>query len=1089
MSRTLSFLFSLLYLAFALIANADTTTTDSTKPAKADPKWNVSDFGVPYDTLAFTTSEGAWISVDIHPNGKLLVFDLLGDIYTMPIEGGKATCIASGPAYEIQPRFSPDGKHISFTSDRAGADNIWVTDIDGLNPVQITKEDFRLLNNATWHPSGNYIVARKHFTGYRSMGAGEMWMYKVPEGGVGIQLTTKKNDQQDAGEPIFSPDAKYLYWSEDMTAGPSFQYNKDPNGTIYMIRRLNLETGEITELINLNGGAVRPQISPDGKTMAFVRRVRERSVLSLYDISSGEVRHLWDGLDEDQQETWSIFGVHPGFDWTPDGRAIVITAKGKLWKVTIADGTVAPIPFSVDVSQKVAQVLRFPQEIGGPEFSVKVVRWPQTIGSSGDLLFQALGYLYRYSPSTGKRTRLTSQTDHYEFAPSVSLDGKSAACVTWNDTTGGRVKIIDLATKREQIVVSQPGHYVTAAFSPDKNWVVYHRGSGDGYRGRMWDEEPGIYVVDAKGLTPPRLITREGRNPRFSADGQRITLVSGEGEGSALISVNLLGSDRRVLAKSVRAGNYELSPDGNWLAFEELWQTYVVPFPRTATPLDLSPETRSLPQKRLSKDGGTYLNWSADSKTINWSLGPEYFSIDLATLYAPKPDSSKSDTTLTPKTVNLGWQEKADIPNSDVYFVGARIAPMHDLSIIENGVVHVKGNLITEVGTKDQIKVPAGAKVIDITGKLLMPGLVDIHAHTGSSNQDIYPQQQWSWLANLAFGVTTTHDPSNNTEMIFAESELQLQGKNLAPRVFSTGTILYGADGSFKTVINKYEDAVSAIKRTTAWGAFSVKSYNQPRREQRQMVIKAARELGVMVVPEGGSTLHYNMTHYLDGHTTVEHCVPVAPLYDPELQLMSKSQTGYTPTLIVAYGGIMGENYWYQHDNVWENERLAHFTPRSVLDPRSRRRPMAPESEYHHFAAAKTATDILRRGGIVELGAHGQLQGLGAHWELWMLQQGGMTNHEALRCATWMGAKAIGLDHKLGSIQPGMLADLIVIDGDPLTDIRQSENILYTMINGRLYDAKTLEQIEPIRKPLPVGPNLMGIRGSDINTSCLQHEH
>ncbi len=1080
-------IFVLLLLTVSLAA--DSLTTDSTKADKKEAKWDVSDFGLPYDTIAFPATEGAWISVDVHPNGKLLVFDLLGDIYTLPIEGGEATCIASGPAYEIQPRFSPDGKLISFTSDRSGADNIWVMDLDGKNPIQITKENFRLLNNATWHPNGKYVVARKHFTGYRSMGAGEMWMYKVPEGGDGLQLTTKKNDQQDAGEPIFSPDGNYLYWSEDMTPGPSFQYNKDPNGTIYIIRRLNMATGEIEELVNLQGGAVRPQISPDGKTIAFVRRVREKSVLSLFTIATGEVRHLWSGLDEDQQETWSIFGVHPGFDWMPDGRSIIISAQGKLWKVAIDNGAVTPIPFKANVSQKIVKALRFPQEIGGPEFSVKVIRWPQTIGATKDVIFQALGYIYKYSAATGKHARVTSQSDHYEYAPSLSPDGKSLVCVTWNDTTGGRVEIIDIASGREQIVVSQPGHYVTASFSHDGKSIVYNRGGGDGYRGRLWAEDQGIYIVDSKGLTTPRLVTREGRNPKFSADGQRITLVSGEGEGSALISVNLLGSDRRVLAKSVRAGNYELSPDENWLAFEELWQTYVVPFPHMSTPLDLSPETQSLPQKRLSKDGGTYLSWSPDSKTVHWSLGPEFFSMDLATLYAPKADSSKSDTAITPITVNLGWKEKADIPNTDLYLVGARIAPMNDLSVIENGVVHVKGNLIAEVGTKDQVKVPAGAKVIDVAGKFLMPGIIDIHAHTGSSNQDIYPQQQWSWLANLAFGVTTTHDPSNNTEMIFAESELQLQGKNLAPRVFSTGTILYGADGSFKTVINKYEDAVSAIKRTTAWGAFSVKSYNQPRREQRQMVIKAAHELGVMVVPEGGSTLHYNMTHYLDGHTTVEHCVPVAPLYEPELQLMSKSKTGYTPTLIVCYGGIMGENYWYQHFNVWENERLAHFVPRSVLDSRSRRRPMAPESEYHQFAVAKTATDILHRGGIVELGAHGQLQGLGAHWELWMLQQGGMTNHEALRCATWMGAEAIGLDHKLGSIQTGLLADLIVIDGDPIKDIRQSENILYTMVNGRLYNAKTLDQIAPEVKPLPTGPNLQGILGADINTSCLQHEH
>ncbi len=1079
----LSFVVAVILLSTCAVL-ADSTTTDSAT-AKKDAKWDVTNFGLPYDTLSFETSEGTWISVDVSPNGKSLVFDLLGDIYTMPIAGGEATCITGGPAYDVQPRFSPDGSKISFTSDRGGADNIWVMDLDGRNPIQITKEDFRLLNNATWHPHGKYIVARKHFTGYRSMGAGEMWMYAVPEGGAGIKLTSKKNDQQDAGEPIFSPDGKYLYWSEDMSPGPYFQYNKDPNGTIYVIRRLDLETSEVDELISIPGGAVRPQISPDGKTLAFVRRVREKSVLCLFDIASGETRHLWDGLDEDQQETWAIFGVYPGFSWMPDGKSIVITAKGKLWRVAIADGVVSPIPFTAKVSQQVVKALRFAQNIGGTEFDVKVIRWPQMIGSTRDVLFQALGHLYRYNPATDKRSRVTSQNEHFEFAPYVSMDGKTVVCVTWSDTTGGRVKTIDLASGREQVIVKLPGHYVTAAYSPDNKWVVYRRGSGDGYRGRIWEEDQGIYLVDARGTTPPRLVTREGRSPRFSKDGQRIYLISGEGDGSALISVNLLGSDRRVLAKSERAGYFELSPDENWLAFEELWHTYVVPFPQVSTPLDLSPETRSIPQKKLSTDGGTYLSWSPDSKSVRWSLGPELYSYDLAKLFAPKSDSAKD--TLKPSSFNLGWKEKADIPATDLYLVGARILPMHDLSVIENGVVHIKGNRIEEVGTKDKINVPAGANVIDITGKTLMPGLIDIHAHTGSSNQDINSQQKWAWLANLAFGVTTTHDPSNNTEMIFAESELQLKGDYIAPRVFSTGTILYGADGSFKTVINKYEDAVSAIKRTAAWGAFSVKSYNQPRREQRQMVIKAANELGIMVVPEGGSCLHYNMTHYLDGHTTVEHNVPVTPLYEPELQLMSKSATGYTPTLIVDYGGLNGEFYWYQHFNVWENERLAHFTPRSVLDPRSRRRLMAPEGDFHHIDAAKVAAEIVHRGGNVELGAHGQLQGLGAHWELWMLQQGGLTNHEALRCATWMGARSIGLDHKIGSIQPGMLADLIVVDGDPLTDIQHSENISYTMVNGRLFDARTLEQLAPTRKLLPMGPPLDGIHGSDVDHSCLQH--
>jgi Tol biopolymer transport system component len=335
----------------------------------SEKKWDVSVLNVPGDTIEFDATEGTWITVDVSPDGKEIVFDLLGDIYKMPITGGDGALLSGGLPYEVQPRFSPDGKKILFTSDRGGGDNIWMMNADGSDPVQITKEDFRLLHNPSWHPSGQYLVARKHFTSERSMGAGEMWMYKVPEGGAGVGLTTRKNDQQDANEPIFSPDGKYLYWAEDMSPGPYFEYNKDPNGTIYIIRRLDLQTNEIRNIIDINGGACRPQISPDGKTMAFVRRVRGQSVLAMFDLGSGIIRHLWNGLDEDQQETWALFGVYPGFDWTPDGKNIVIWAKGKIWRVDVASGTPTQIPFRVHVTQQVAKAVRFPQ--ARPPFQLK----------------------------------------------------------------------------------------------------------------------------------------------------------------------------------------------------------------------------------------------------------------------------------------------------------------------------------------------------------------------------------------------------------------------------------------------------------------------------------------------------------------------------------------------------------------------------------------------------------------------------------------------------------------------------------------------------------------------------------------------
>lgn len=1087
--------FSLVYgmNATSVVADEATTDTASIDTAKSE-EWDVATPAVPADTLRFTFNEGTWISVDVHPDGSRMVFDLLGDIFTMPIGGGEAVLLSGGLPYEIQPRYSPDGNRILFTSDRGGGDNIWVMDADGTNRHAVTNEDFRLLNNGTWHPDGEYIIARKHFTSRRSMGAGEMWLYRLSDGGEGVQLTKRKNDQQDAGEPEFSPDGHYLYWSEDMSGGDYFEYNKDPNQTIYVIRRLDMETGEIRDAIRLPGGAVRPQVSPDGKTLAFVRRVRAKSVLCLHDLSSGEIRQLWDGLDKDQQETWAIFGVYPGFDWTPDGKSIVIWAQGKIWRVEVTTGKPTEIPFSVNVEQTVAKALRFPPDVGGPQFPVKVIRWPQVTPDCNKVIFQALGYLYEYVVSKHQRRRLTNQTAEYEFAPSISPGGRRIAYVTWNDRAGGRVKIMNLDGRSVRTVVDEPGHYVSATISPDGKQLVYHRGRGDGFRGNIWDDEPGIYLVNIEGGQKARLLTREGGEPRFNRDGQRVYLVSSENDQRALISLNLLGSDRRVHAVSERAGDFYLSPDERWLAFEELWQTYVVPFPQTSTPIAVGPKMQNLPLRRLSENGGTYLSWSPDSRTVRWSLGPELSSIDLDSLYssAPGADNSGEDTRQTaeeeksrPHVIDLSWQEDADIPATDLYLTGGTILPMNDLSTIPNGVIHIKENRIAEVVTADEITIPAGAKTLDISGTTVIPGFVDIHSHVWSSNQGVYPQQNWGLLANLAFGVTTIQDPSNNSQMIFAEAELGRAGTLISPRIFSTGTILYGAEGDFKTVIDTYDDALQAVKRTIAWGANSVKSYNQPRRNQRQMVIKAGYELKTMVIPEGGSALHLNMTQLLDGHTTLEHAIPVAPLYDPELRLLGRFGSGYTPTLVVGYGGLWGENYWYEHTNVWENERLARFVPRWVIDPRARRREMAPREEYHHFLLAATAADVVHRGGNVHIGSHGQMQGLAAHWDLWMLAQGGLTNHEALRAATWMGARALGMDGQLGSLQPGMLADLLVIDGDPVADIRQSENIRYTMLNGRLYDARTMDQLEPVTTPLPPGPFTDEVTRSHIGAGCL----
>ena len=371
----------------------------------------------------------------------------------------------------------------------------------------------------------------------------------------------------------------------------------------------------------------------------------------------------------------------------------------------------------------------------------------------------------------------------------------------------------------------------------------------------------------------------------------------------------------------------------------------------------------------------------------------------------------------------------------------------------------VEGDRIVAVGPTDETPVPDGALEIDTSGMTLLPGLIDAHWHGRQGSQEVVPDRNWMNYAALAFGVTTAHDPSNDTSTFFAASEMQRAGVVEGPRLFSTGTILYGANGDIRAEVETLDDARSHLRRLKAQGAFSVKSYNQPRRDQRQKIVKAARELEMMVVNEGGALFNHNMTMVADGHTGIEHSLSVGAIYDDVLQFWGANPgVGNTPTLGVAFGGIEGERYWYHHTNVWENERLLNFVPRDRIDARSRRRVMAPDEDYNHFRAAKVVNELRQAGVTIQVGAHGQREGLAAHWEMWMFEQGGMTPHEALQSGTILGARYLGLDGDLGSIEAGKLADLIVIDCNPLETLRCSENVRWVIAGGRVYDALTMRR-------------------------------
>ncbi|HJQ30802.1 MAG TPA: amidohydrolase family protein [Pyrinomonadaceae bacterium] len=1039
--------------------------------AKKPEPWDVEAEHGPTTTVEFDTDEGTWMSCDVSPDGRTIVFDLLGDIYRMPVAGGRAELLSGGVSWEAQPRYSPDGRLIAFTSDRDGGDNIWVMDADGKNRRQVTKETQRLLNTPAWTPDGQYLLARKHFVDTRSLGAGEIWMYHKDGGGKGVQLTERPNWTANSGEPAVDPQGRFVYF----VTSTAFDYNKNVYDSIYWIDRYDTQKGRRSTFVRGAGGSIRPLVSPDGKYLSFIRRVGLKTVLFLREIDTGREWPIYDGLTHDQQETWAVYGTYPGYAWTPDGKSIVITAAGHFVRVDVAAKTATQIPFTAHVSQKITEAVRSPVKVAPERDRARLLRWAQRGGNR--VVYSALGKLYVKDGDAEPR-RLFN-TNYLEYAPSLSADGKRLTFVTWSDAEKGAVWVANSDGTDARKITEMGDQYANPVFSPDGTKVAYLKGRGSVYHEEdlasestfeihYWDGQRHNYVMDLQS---------RGTNARmpvlsFDPAGERIFFMEAGGGPSGpnepakfityLSSVKLDGDD----FKRHIEGNYVTeivpSPDGNWVFFKEQHKLYVAPFPKVGKTVKLSSTETGVPVKNVSTASGDWLAWSPDSKSVEWTLGENFYEQSLDNIFRAL---AKDEKQPAPRRTTIGFDFDTARPRGLVALTNARIVTMRGDEVIEKGTVLIADNRIKAVGAR--VEIPAGAKRIDLAGKTVIPGLIDVHSHMSYDTLDIIPEKQWPYWANLAYGVTTTHDPSAATQTVFAQSEMVKSGAMVGPRIFSTGFVLYGAENPEKAVVNSYDDARAHLERLKAVGAFSVKSYNQLRRDSRQRIIRAARDLNMMVVPEGGSTYFHNMTEILDGHTGIEHALPIAPLYKDALTLFAKSHTQYTPTLIVGYGGIWGENYWYQHTNVYENQKLLRFTPRAHIDPRARRRMLVPEDDFYHFELAKTVKDVVRLGGKAQLGAHGQLQGLGAHWELWMLQQGGMTPLEALRCATLYGAQYLGLDGDLGSLEPGKLADLVVLDKNPLTDIRNSESIRYVMANGVLYSADNMDEIYPEQKQRP----------------------
>ncbi|GAA0473637.1 amidohydrolase family protein [Parasphingorhabdus litoris] len=1052
-----------LITALAAISLAGPAYAQAADEKTKEEKWDVNaPKGATIKQVPIKTDEGSWIDIDVSPDGKHIAFALLGDIYTMPMAGGTPTRIAEGLAWEVQPRFSPDGKRIAFTSDRGGGDNIWIMNRDGSDKRQVTKEKFRLLNQPSWSPDGRFIIAKKHFTTGRSLGTGEVWVYHV-SGGAGVVLVKKPNEQhqKELGEPIYAPDGKSLYYTRNITPGGRFIYAQDSNTDLFNIEEYDLESGEVTTAVSGLGGSVRPTPSPDGKSIAFVRRERAKSKLYVKDLASGIERKIYDNLDQDVQETWAVTGVYPNMDWTPDSRSIVFWAGGKIRKIS-ADGSGASIiPFTINDTRGVADAPHPKIAVEADSFTAKMPRFAAVSPNGRQVVFESLGQLYVKSMSGGAPKRLTNSRNERELFPSWSRDGRSIVFVGWTDSNLGRVKTVSASGGSARTVTNRPGHYARPHFSPDGRMIIFEMKDGGYLTSPDYSVDDGVYSVAASGGAPKRIVSGAA-GPQFGATNDRVFMMAQEDNKRVLMSSDLSGEAKRTHATGELANDYIVSPDGQYVAFRQNYEAFVMPLMPGTQAVAVTPKSKSLPVTRVSKGGADYIHWSQNGQQLHWSIGPQVFTAQTSALFPDAPAAKDAPKFIPPTSgVSLERRITADKPNGLLALTGARLITMSDESggIVDDGTIVVQDNKILSVGASGSVSVPAGATVVDVTGKTIVPGYVDAHAHGAQGTDELVPQQNWSLIQNLALGTTTIHDPSSRASEIFVAAEMQRAGQLIGPRIFSTGEIVYGAKAAeVYAEINSLEDALDHVRRLKAQGGSSVKNYNQPRREQRQQVVEAARQEDMLVVAEGGSLYGMDMALIADGNSTLEHNIPLDIFYNDVVQMFSQSQTNYTPTIVVSYGGLAGDPYWRQATDVFKHPLLIH-TPPKQLAAANVRRTKAPEEDFVDDDNAREAKKLADEGVLVSIGAHGQQAGIATHWELWSLVRGGMSPLQALRSGTIDSAKSLGMGDEIGSLEAGKLADLVVLDADPTADIRNSDKIHRVMVNGRMYDPVTMNEV------------------------------
>lgn len=1003
-------------------------------------------------TLSFTATEGTWMSVDVSPDGERLAFDLLGHIYEMPIAGGDATPLTSGRSWNMFPRYGPDGRRIAFTSDRGGSEDLWIlhrgTDslenVSGM-PIPVAQ--------GTWSADGRALFGST----LEQDASTKVYRFGVPGGrqeitsGQTFQATTHFEEHEGRGVLFFE------------------QVDQQIPQSGSRIKTYDLESGEIRVYRERPGGAFNPALSPDGRYLAYGHRDDLETVLVLHDLETREERVLARGLDRDHQEYGPYYyGVAPNIAWHPDGSRVFLAYGGKIRAVDVTTSEVREIPFRAPVERRLDEPIRVRYEFPEGETRAWSYRFAHRTGAG--VVFESLGDLWLLQEG---EPRNITESEAHETSPVVDAERGLLYYATWTDRELGGVQRRPLGGGRATTLTTVPSQYGSLALSPAGD-LVFVRGAGSLAHGARLEEqsdfelvllrdgvEEVVTAVSPSGRPAGAPPNAQGQGPfsvRFGPEGEWIYYTEFVSDTLTLRRIHPDGTGKTTLYRFPHAERAVLSPRLEWIAFREYHRSHLTPFEFVGKPVTVSAYDGTGRSWPIDDEDGAYLAWS-DGGTVSWSRGGKLHEKSVEEILAGGEEKATTDLTVTFQVAE---------PGSTVALTNARVITMDaERSVLEGATVLVEGNRIAAVGA--DVEVPADARVFDLTGHTIMPGMIDAHAHPGPaiSIAHVIEQRLPGISAALAHGVTTLYELYGMEEKDPWVRDMIRSGRMDGPRLLTVGAPMFGLrefrPRTYRPV-DSFADAVRHARYSREQGATALKDYVNFTRADRHQLVTAARQEGLNVLAETAGNAPMNFTQVVDGVTGLEHSMGLTPLFDDVIQLLRASRVGVTPTLLVVYNGPSGQAFFNQSRRVWEDPKLLRFEREERLRA-FRRVTHFWEDDLYAPEMAAEMKKLFDAGVLVNAGGHGQMLGLDMHWELELFVQGGFTPMDALQVATRNGAVYHGLDHEIGSVEPGKRADLVVLSANPLDDIRNTTEIVWVLRDGVVFDGTDGARVHPEPKP------------------------